>query len=165
MGTSLPHCCVQATRRDLLRARRSLEDAKEARQSALNAADQARRHLADSESGWRREADGLRVALNEALATANCMNEEKARPSEQREAPLQSRKASVEQISSRETPGVPATDEPAWANEGPQLSTSGVSDATSRDLAEELMQKLKDEANQRRHTRLSLRNEVELLMD
>ncbi|CAM9098637.1 unnamed protein product, partial [Hapterophycus canaliculatus] len=150
----------QTSRTDLLRARSRLEDAEEARRSALAAADETKRHFADSENGWRHEADTLRETLKEALATVNSKNEEKTQPSEQREAPPQSPQTSEGRRSLPETPRVCATGNPGVANEGPQLSTSGASDAASRELAEELMRKLNNEVNQRRHTKLRLCDEA-----
>lgn len=165
LGVPPSICCAQATRIDLLQARSSLQGAEEDCRSALSAADQARRHLADRESGWRHEADDLRVSLKKALATAEKQNQEEARTSEQGEAPDQSLQASDARISSPERPEVRSTDDHAVENEGRQFSVSGASDATSRDSPEELMQKLKHEANQRRHNRAGSCNEVKFLID
>ncbi|CAM9940375.1 unnamed protein product [Scytosiphon promiscuus] len=149
----------QATQRDLLEARSSLEDSEKAQRTAT---DQARRHLADRESAWRHEADGLRVALKEALATAKIVNEGEAQSSKQREVPIQSFQASEERIASPGIDEVRNPDNPTVANEAPRISTSDTSDATSRDSAEELMRKLRDEAHQGGHTRSGACHEARL---
>lgn len=138
----------------------SLKDAEKGRERALGAAEQAKHRFASAESGWRRDADDLRAALNEALARDFDKDVSNAHSEKKAEAFQSSTSAKWAQPSSPQQPQVAATGGPAMPNERPQPSTSGVSDATSQGLAEELMQRLTDETKQRRSTRQALSDKV-----
>lgn len=147
----------QAAVEELRQVRIGLKDAEKGRERAIGAAEQAKHQFASAESGWRREAEGLRAALNEAL-TRNRGKDENA-SSEKAEVFQPSTATNWAQPSLSQQPQVAVTG-PAMPHERPQPSTSGVSDATSQGLAQELMQKLMDETKQRRSTRQALSDKV-----
>lgn len=157
MDPSLQCCCAQAALGELRQAHISLKDAEQGRERALVDAEQTKHHIAGAESSWRREADDLRVALKEALARSCGKDKNTEHSRKAGEVSEQPAIASVAQTSPPQRPEV------AMANEGPQLSTSGASDATSQGLAEDLMQKLTYETKQRRSTRQALSDKVRFL--
>lgn len=146
---------------ELREARINLREAEEARERALDATEQANRRFADAESGWHREARDLRAALNEALGAAG-KDENNASCGTDVKFSKESTTRSGLQPSSPQRPRAAVTGGPVTQNEAPQTSASGASDATSRDLAEELLQKLTDETKQRRSTRQALSDKVTL---
>ncbi len=146
----IEHDCPQAVLGELRQARNSLKDAEEGRERALVATEQAKRHFIEVESGWRREAKDLRAALNETVRGSG------------KDAEVSQQTAGTSEVqpsSFQESQDVVAGDL-ATQNEAPQASASGASDATSRDLAQELLQKLTDETKQRRSTRQALSDQV-----
>lgn len=164
-GPSLHNFCCQAALEELRQVRINLKDAEKVREHAHVAAEQAKHHFTSAESGWRREVENLTAALNEALAR-DCGKDEHHENSEKKAQAIQpSTATNWEQPSTPQQPQVASTGGPDMPNERPQQpSTSGVSDATSRDLAAELMQKLTDETKQRRSTRQALSDKVKLFL-
>lgn len=153
-------CSCQAALEELRQVRISLKDAEKDRERALGAAEQAKHHFASAEREWRREAEDLRAALKEALTRDRGKDENNAHSEKKEEAFQPSTATNWAQPSFPQQPQVAVTGGPAMPNERPQPSTSGVSDATSQGLAEELMQKLTDETKQRRSTRQALSDKV-----
>ena len=139
-----------------------LIDAEKGRERALGAAEQAKHQFASAEREWRREAEDLRAALNEALTRDRGKNENHAHSEKKEEAFQPSTATNWAQSSFPQQPQVAVTCGLAIPNERPQPSTSGASDATNQGLAEELMQKLTDETKQRRSTRQALSDKVKL---
>ncbi|CAM9729415.1 unnamed protein product [Ectocarpus sp. 12 AP-2014] len=139
----------QELQRELLEARTSLHTREKDCERLTVAAEQAKHDLANAESVWREETGGLRIALKEALATAGKKDENNARSATYKETSQRSPVVSEAQGFSPPRPEVAVDGDPALADEGPQRSASGASDATSRGLADELMQSLESDANQR----------------
>lgn len=150
----------QAASEELRQVRISLKDAEKGRERAFRDAEEAKHHFTVAESGWRREAEDLRAALNEALARDGGKGENNAHPEGMANVLQPSAVTNWPQSSLPQQPQVAVTGGAAMPNERPQPSTSGVSDATSQGLAEELMQKLTDETKQRRSTRQALSDKV-----
>eukprot|EP00903_Cladosiphon_okamuranus_P011775 g11068.t1 len=146
----------QAASEELRQVRISLKDAEKDRERAFRAAEQAKHDFTVAESGWRREAEDLRAALNEALARDGDKHESNAHSEEMEDVFQPSTAANGAQSSLPQQSRVAIADSAAMPNERPQPSTSGMSDTTSLGLAEELMQKLTDETKQRRSTRQAL---------
>lgn len=146
---SLPLCCAQGLQRELLEARTSLHTGEKDCEHLTVAAEQAKRDLANAESVWREETGGLKIALKEALATAGKKDENNARSATHKETSQRSPVVSEAQGLSPPRPEVAVDGDPTLADEGPQRPASGASDATSRGLADELMQSLENDANQR----------------
>ncbi|CAM9606474.1 unnamed protein product [Ectocarpus sp. 8 AP-2014] len=139
----------QGLQRELLEARTSLHTSEKDCERLSVAAEQAKRDLANAESVWREETGGLKIALEEALATAGKKYENNARSATHKETSQRSPVVSEAQRLSPPRPEVAVDGDPTLADEGPQRSASGASDATSRGLADELMQILENDANQR----------------
>lgn len=138
----------------------NLKDAEKGRERALVDGEQSKNNFAAAESSWRREVDDLRVALKEALARNYGKNESTGAEDVSKQPEIANR-ASPPPPPQR--PESDVTGGPAMTNEGPQRSTSFVSDATSQGLAEDLLQKLTDETKQRRSTRQALSGKVRFL--
>ncbi|CBJ28074.1 conserved unknown protein [Ectocarpus siliculosus] len=139
----------QGLQRELLEARTSLHTRERDCERLTVAAEQAKRDLANADIVWREETGGLQIALEEALATAGKKDENNARSATHKETSQRSPVVSEAQGLSPPRPGFAVDGDPTLADEGPQRSASGASDATSKGLADELMQILENDANQR----------------
>lgn len=149
MGSSLPLCCAQRLQRELLEARTSLHTREKDCERVTVATEEAKRDLADAESVWRKETCDLKIALKEALATAGKKDEKNARSATHKETSQQSPVMSEAQEHSPPRPEVAIDGDPTLADESPKRSASGASNATSRGLGDDLMQRLENDANQR----------------
>ncbi|CAM9701098.1 unnamed protein product, partial [Ectocarpus sp. 12 AP-2014] len=138
----------QGLRGELLQARTSLHTREKDCERLTVSAEQAKHDLVNAESVWREETRGLKIALKEALATAGKKDENNARSATHKETSQRSPVASEAQGLFPPRPEVAVDGDPALADEGPQRSASGGSNATSRGLADELMQSLESDANQ-----------------